>query len=185
MPMERPLLSSPPVEFALADRPPDDRPEEAMSSTGTLLVAGDTLAGRGDLAVTLGAAGYHVRMAGGADQALTDENVNGIDMVLVDLGVLGEDGVELCRRLTSREQTRYIPVIAVGPRSATGWRLAGLVAGAADIVEKPLHKEELLACVRLHLELARLQNALQAKAAQLRRASDVLRWGSAIGAAID
>lgn len=149
-----------------------------MATTGTLLVAGDTPNGLGDVTARLVAAGYQVRVASRGDQVFSSDHLTGVDMVVLDLSGLGPDGVDICRQLKAHEQAGSLPIVVVGPRVGTGWRLASLLAGAADIIEKPFHSEELLACVRLHLELARLHAALEAKSEQLRRASSVLRWDS-------
>lgn len=146
-----------------------------MTPSGTLLVAGDTPARLGELTTTLLAAGYQVQTAGSAERVLLVATAGEIDLVLLDLSGLGIEGVDICRRLTAETEGRRVPVIIVGPRLNQDWSLAGLLAGAADIVERPFHKEELLACVRLHLGLQRLQAALEAKTKELRWANDVLR----------
>jgi DNA-binding response OmpR family regulator len=147
-----------------------------MTTTGALLVAGDTPAELGELTTMLVAAGYQVQTAASSERVLSVATAGETDLVLLDVCRLGTEGVDICRRLTARPAGPRVPVIIVGSRLNDDWRLAGLLAGAADIVEKPLHKEELLACVRLHLGLQRLQAALEAKTKELRRANDVLRW---------
>jgi DNA-binding response OmpR family regulator len=147
-----------------------------MTTSGTLLVAGDTPAGLGELTTMLVAAGYQVQTAATSEQTVSIATAGEADLVLLDLCGLGTEGVDICRRLTARPDGSRVAVIIVGSRLNHDWHLAGLLAGAADIVEKPLHREELLACVRLHLGLRRLQAALEAKTKELRWANDVLRW---------
>jgi DNA-binding response OmpR family regulator len=146
-----------------------------MIASGTLLVVGDTPSGLGPLTLMLAAAGYEVRAVTDSARALSALTVDQPDLVLLDSSGLGMDAVDICRRLKVQEEGRRIPVILIGPRSNDDWRLAGLLAGAAGIIERPFGLEELLACVRLHLELRRLQVALEVKTDELRRASDVLR----------
>lgn len=147
-----------------------------MTTSGALLVAGDTPTELGELTTTLVAAGYQVQTAATSERVLSVATAGEADLVLLDVCGLGAEGVDICRRLTARPTGPRIPVIIVGSRQNDDWRLAGLLAGAADIVEKPFRREELLACVRLHLELQRLQAALEAKTNELRWANDVLRW---------
>jgi putative two-component system response regulator len=149
-----------------------------MTTSGTLLVAGDTPAEFGELTTLLVAAGYQVQTADNSERVLSIATAGETDLVLLDVCGPGTAGVEICRRLTGRPDGPHVPVIIVGPRMNHDWRLAGLLAGAADIVEKPFHREELLACVRLHLGLRRLHAALEAKTKELRWANDVLRWDS-------
>jgi len=64
---------------------------------------------------------------------------------LLDKQLAGFDGLDICRHLKSQESTRHIPVIMI---SATpGLRRAARQAGADAFMEKPFHRDELLAIV--------------------------------------
>lgn len=63
-----------------------------------------------------------------------------VDLVVLDVMLPGESGVELCRRITT---TRSIPVILLTALGETAERIAGLEAGASDYVPKPFHPREL------------------------------------------
>jgi two-component system OmpR family response regulator len=69
----------------------------------------------------------------------------GIDIVLLDLGLPGEDGLDLARHL---RQTWNGPVIIVSGRGGTVDRVVGLEVGADDYVTKPFDLRELLARVK-------------------------------------
>jgi two-component system OmpR family response regulator len=71
---------------------------------------------------------------------------HGYDMVLLDLGLPGQDGLQVLRRLRSRRDRT--PVLVATARDAVRDRIAGLDAGADDYVVKPYDLDELLARLR-------------------------------------
>jgi two-component system OmpR family response regulator len=68
------------------------------------------------------------------------------DLILLDLGLPGEDGLHLLRGLRARGDS--VPVIVITARDALENRIAGLDAGADDYVVKPFEMPELLARIR-------------------------------------
>ena len=67
------------------------------------------------------------------------------DLILLDLGLPDDDGVDLCARLHRRDQ---VPIIVVTARSDEPERVAALDAGADDYVVKPFGFDELMARMR-------------------------------------
>ena len=65
----------------------------------------------------------------------------------------GVSGIEICRRLRTREATRTLPVIMVTARGEESERVRGLTVGADDYVVKPFSVNELMA--RVHALLRR------------------------------
>lgn len=89
--------------------------------------------------------GYRTRLAADAAEArraLTQEPVH---LAIVDVMMPGEDGLSLCRALTSE---RRLPVILLTARAEMDDRVAGLELGADDYVVKPFNPRELLARIR-------------------------------------
>jgi DNA-binding response OmpR family regulator len=68
------------------------------------------------------------------------------DLVLLDLGLPGKDGLEILRSLRVRRQA--MPVIVITARDAVESRIAGLDAGADDYIVKPFDLDELAARIR-------------------------------------
>jgi DNA-binding response OmpR family regulator len=81
-----------------------------------------------------------------AEAVASDED---FDLVILDLGLPGKDGLTVLRELR-REGTR-VPVIVLTARSDPHDRVTGLEAGADDYLAKPFHFEELVARVRARL----------------------------------
>jgi DNA-binding response OmpR family regulator len=71
------------------------------------------------------------------------------DLLVLDLGLPGKDGLEVLRELRSRGER--LPVIVLTARGEPEDRVAGLESGADDYLPKPFHFEELVARIRARL----------------------------------
>jgi DNA-binding response OmpR family regulator len=78
-----------------------------------------------------------------ADAALSNEH---FDLVLLDLGLPGMDGVEVLQR--ARARRKNLPVIIMTARDAVEDKIKGLDAGADDYIVKPFDVDELAARIR-------------------------------------
>jgi len=92
------------------------------------------------------ACGFAVDHAGSAERALDLLGVNPYDLIVLDLGLPGVDGLTLLRMLRDRDNP--IPVLILTARSGVAARVAGLDAGADDYVQKPFAFPELVARIR-------------------------------------
>lgn len=117
-------------------------------SSRILVVEDDVSLGAGLVAV-LAAAGHEVRWAQTAADArrLLSEAVP--DLVLLDLGLPDDDGVNLCREI--HDQRLTLTVVVVTARTDEGDAVRALDGGADDFVLKPFRPDELLARLRAHL----------------------------------
>ena len=121
-----------------------------------VLVAEDDLANRELLARLLERAGYRsITVADGRDaiRAAMEEDP---DLILLDIGLPGMNGLDVCRRLRADPRTVALPIILVTGQTASRDVVAGLDAGADDFVRKPYDQAELMARVRSVLRLARV-----------------------------
>src|SRR4051794_3808366 len=112
-----------------------------------LLVEDDEAIASG-LARVLGTQGYEVRRVAGGRAAL-EGPAEGVDLVVLDLGLPDLDGLEVCRRL--RWDHPGLTVLVLTARDQELDVVAGLDAGADDYLVKPFRLSELLARIRAHL----------------------------------
>ena len=109
-----------------------------------VLLAEDDLAIRDPLARALRREGYDVVTAGNGHTAL--DRSGDTDIIVLDLGLPGIDGLDVCRQL--RAQGSTTPVLVLTARTEEVDTVVGLDAGADDYVTKPFRLSELLARVR-------------------------------------
>jgi DNA-binding response OmpR family regulator len=94
-------------------------------------------------------AGYRVLWVRSGEEALVELRRHPIKLVVLDIGLPGIDGFEVCRRLAGE-----VPVIMLTARDEEPDRVAGLELGADDYVVKPFSPRELTARVRAVLRRA-------------------------------
>lgn len=121
-------------------------------SGDTLLIVDDEADVTTLLSRYFSAQGFQVVTAGDGQQMRTALGSRRVDLVLLDLGLPGEDGFAITRYL--REQWRG-PVVIVTGRGEPVDRIVGLELGADDYVTKPFDLRELLARVRSVLRRTR------------------------------
>jgi len=110
--------------------------------------------------------GYEVETIARGDEADTRLKEGTPDLVILDWMLPGLSGIELCRRLRARPETRHLPIIILTARGEESERVRGLSTGADDYIVKPFSVPELLA--RVHALLRR---------ASPERVADVLTFG--------
>jgi two-component system, OmpR family, phosphate regulon response regulator PhoB len=125
-----------------------------MAAPQVLLVE-DEPAQREVLAYNLQAEGFVVRQARDGEEALMLVAEEAPDLILLDWMMPHVSGLEVCRRLKMRPETRGIPVIMLSARSEEVDKVRGLEMGADDYVIKPYSVVELMARLKAHLRRAR------------------------------
>ncbi|HEY0266222.1 MAG TPA: response regulator transcription factor [Rhizomicrobium sp.] len=101
------------------------------------------------LRTALAAQDYRVEEAADGEQALDFLKRNPVDLIILDLGLPGIDGLEVVRRL--RAQGLATPIIILSSRDDEAGKVAALDLGADDYVSKPFGVEELSARIRAAL----------------------------------
>ena len=118
--------------------------------------------------------GFELMLSRSGAQALEKVRMEPPDLVLLDLRMPEMDGFEVCRRLKADPDTSDIPVIFMTAVDDTAHKVEGFALGAVDYITKPIQREELLARIRHHLQLHRLQLELSAKSEDLARKNEEL-----------
>ena len=121
------------------------------ATDGRVLVVDDEPQIRRALGINLRARGYEVDLAEDGEQALALAASHPPDVVVLDLGLPGIDGVEVIRGLRGWSR---VPIIVLSVRDAESDKVAALDAGADDYVTKPFGMDELLARLRAALRRA-------------------------------
>jgi two-component system response regulator MprA len=114
-----------------------------------VLVVDDDRSVRDALSRALRLEGYTVELAATGGDALAALALEAADVVVLDVGLPGLDGLETCRLIRAKGDT--VPVLMLTARSGVSDRVAGLDAGADDYLVKPFALEELFARLRAML----------------------------------
>ena len=130
-----------------------------------VLLVEDEPAQRAVLSYNLEAEGFVVQTADNGEDALLLIAESPPDLILLDWMMPHVSGLEVCRRLRARPETRGIPIIMLSARSEVVDKVRGLETGADDYVIKPYSLVELMARLRAHLRRTRLASA-----------TDLLEW---------
>ncbi|MCX7559776.1 phosphate regulon transcriptional regulator PhoB [Sulfitobacter sp. F26204] len=120
-----------------------------------VLLVEDEPAQREVLAYNLEAEGYTVSRADNGEEAMLQIREITPDLVILDWMMPLMSGIEVCRQLKTKEETRNIPVIMLSARSEEVDTVRGLETGADDYVIKPYSLRELMARVRTQLRRSR------------------------------
>ena len=121
----------------------------------TVLVVEDEPSQREVLAYNLEAEGFVVVQAENGEEALILVEEVAPDIIVLDWMLPNVSGIEVCRRLKMRAETRGVPVIMLSARSEEVDKVRGLETGADDYMVKPYSMVELLARVRAQLRRTR------------------------------
>jgi two-component system KDP operon response regulator KdpE len=126
---------------------PVGAPEPSVEAR-RVLVVDDEAAIRRALGINLRARGYDVDLAETGEEALKLAARNHPDVVVLDLGLPGIDGVAVIQGLRGWSA---VPIVVLSARDAEAAKVAALDAGADDYVTKPFGMDELLARLRAAL----------------------------------
>lgn len=127
----------------------------AATPTPHILIVEDEPAQREVLAYNVEAEGFRVSRAENGEEALLLVDEETPDLVVLDWMLPSVSGIEICRQLKSRIETRDVPIIMLSARSEEVDRVRGLETGADDYIVKPYSVAELLARIRTQLRRTR------------------------------
>ena len=152
-----------------------------------VLLVEDEPAQRAVLTYNLEAEGFEVQTADNGEDALALIAEGAPDLILLDWMMPHVSGIEVCRRLKARPETRSIPIIMLSARSEDVDKVRGLETGADDYVIKPYSVSELMARLRAQLRRTRPATAglvlewqdirLDTETHRVHRGEDLLKLG--------
>ena len=123
------------------------------SKQPTILIVDDTPVSLAMLEAVLETEGFHTLTASNAASALTTCVDRAPDLILLDVIMPDQSGYEVCAALKRDARTADIPVIFLSSMDDVTSKVAGFKHGGVDYISKPVHAEEVLARVRVHLRL--------------------------------
>ncbi len=137
----------------------------------TALVVDDSAVARGLISRCLRGEGLQVIEAADATEAyaIAEARAEEIDLIVSDVVMPGMQGDEFCRHVRKIEPLKHVPLIFVTGLPEKHIILELFSAGGSDHLIKPFAKEELVARVRVHTEVRRLNRTLQKQVAELER----------------
>jgi phosphoserine phosphatase RsbU/P len=126
----------------------------------TILVVDDTPINLDLVRSVLEAEGFRTLTASNGPLARKLSRTEQPDLILLDVMMPGETGFETCARLKSDLVTADIPIIFLSSLDDVKSKVTGLKIGGVDYITKPVHGEEVLARVRVHLRIRETNRAL-------------------------
>ena len=130
----------------------------------TILIVDDTPANLQILFQHLTEAKYKVLVAQDAVTAIQIAEQNKPDLILLDIIMPDIDGLETCCILKRNNQTKNIPIIFMTASLLNDNKIEGFELGAVDCISKPIDRLELLARIKTHLTLQKLNQQLAKEA---------------------
>ena len=121
-----------------------------------ILIVEDEREIAGLVALLLRGAGFATAVEYSGPQGLARAEAERFDLLVLDVGLPGVDGLEVCRRL--RGQQSRLPILMLSARASEQDRVLGLEAGADDYLGKPFGAAELIARVKAILRRAEADN---------------------------
>ena len=118
-----------------------------MGKIKILIVDDDADTAKG-LSVRLEASGYATVTATDSNSGINLALRETPDLILLDLGLLDDNGFVMMKKMASLKQLSSIPVIVVTGRSPQAYKKPALLAGAAGYLQKPVENDELLAAIQ-------------------------------------
>ncbi len=113
-----------------------------MQSTPKILVVDDELFIISLIEKILQGTGYQILKAYDGEEALRKVSESNPDLIVLDVNMPKLNGLEVCRRLKSSEDTRLIPIVMLTSKDFVEDKITGLEKGADDYITKPFNAKE-------------------------------------------
>ncbi|MBT9312004.1 hybrid sensor histidine kinase/response regulator [Leptothoe kymatousa] len=117
---------------------------------------------------------YKVSIAKSGKSAFKKLNKIVPDLILLDIMMPEMNGFDVCEILKQNTRTEHIPIIFMTALTDEVNKVKGLSSGAVDYITKPIHTEEVLARIKVHLALRKTQQKLQNEIAERKQTANEL-----------
>ena len=135
--------------------------ENLLPEEYVIMIIEDSLRGMKLLSGILSEHGFGVRQARSGSVALAAVNTRCPDLIILDIRMPEMDGFEICRQLKGNPATRAVPIIFISALGGPDEKTQAFETGAIDYITKPFQASEVIARVKLHLTLSRMQQNLE------------------------
>jgi two-component system NtrC family sensor kinase len=150
-------------------------PVDTLAQESTILVVDDMPTNLQVLFDLLTEQGYRVAIAKNGETALQRLQTSQPNLILLDVMMPGIDGFETCQRIKANPTTQNVPVIFMTALSDSVDKVKGLSLGAVDYITKPIQHEEVLARIRVHLQLRNATRMMEQRTHELNEALETLK----------
>ncbi|BAY22459.1 response regulator receiver sensor signal transduction histidine kinase [Calothrix sp. NIES-2100] len=137
-----------------------------MKDSDFVLIVDDNPTNLSVLSQALKGAGFAVRVAEDGESAIELVQHKLPALILLDVQMPGIDGFETCQKLKADPLTQTIPIIFMTALTDTENKVKGFSLGAVDYIPKPFEEAEVIARVRMHLQLKQLSDRLEQRVAE-------------------
>jgi response regulator RpfG family c-di-GMP phosphodiesterase len=131
-----------------------------MNNKPRILCVDDETANLKLLEAMLAPRGYEIIKAENGMTALEKINEGGVDLILLDVMMPGINGYEVCRRVKEDNKHKNIPVVMITALQSKEDRINSIEAGAEDFISKPFDQAEVLARIKMLLNVKELNESL-------------------------
>ncbi|MFN6570595.1 sensor histidine kinase [Dendronalium sp. ChiSLP03b] len=132
-----------------------------MKNSDFILIVDDNPTNLSVLSQALKGTGFTVRVAEDGESAIELVQHKLPALILLDVQMPGIDGFETCQKLKANPLTQNIPIIFMTALADTENKVKGFSLGAVDYIPKPFEQAEVIARVRMHLQLKQLTDDLE------------------------
>ncbi len=113
---------------------------------------------------------HDVTQASSGKEAIDLAHKQDFDLILLDIMMPGMSGYEVCQKLRKKFPAHELPIIFLTAKSGTDDVVTGFSMGANDYLTKPVNRDELLARVKMHLDLLDINRDLERKVSERTKA---------------
>lgn len=138
-----------------------------------ILIVDDNPTSLALLSTSLEDFGYAIKNASDGESALILLDYHRPSLILLDVTMPGISGFETCQRIKANPKTRDVPLVFMTALSDVDNKSKGLALGAVDYITKTFHQEEVIARVKIHLQMGELLQTLRQQNKQM--TAEVLR----------